>query len=98
MSSSRIPRSQGNDYTREAADKRRQFVQQQTGVALEHVGQYTLDPATLPGNIENFTGIIQMPLGFAGPMRVNGEHAEGHGLNGHPLPFEHPDLIPTPSA
>ncbi len=77
MSSLRIPRNKDNDYTREAAATRRQFLQEHTGVALEHVGQHSFDPAILPGNIENFTGIVQMPLGFAGPLRVNGEHAQG---------------------
>ena len=77
MSSDRIPRNKDNDYTREAAAQRRDFVSQRTGAALEHVGQYSFDPASLPGNIENFSGIVQMPLGFAGPLRVNGEHAQG---------------------
>lgn len=77
MSSLRIPRSLENDYTREAAATRREFVEAQTGASLEHLGQYSFDPAILPGNIENFTGIVQMPVGFAGPLRVNGEHAQG---------------------
>ncbi|MBN7798011.1 hydroxymethylglutaryl-CoA reductase [Parahaliea mediterranea] len=77
MSNDRIPRNRENDYTREAAAQRRDFVSQRTGASLEHVGQYSFDPAGLPGNIENFSGIVQMPLGFAGPLRVNGEHAQG---------------------
>lgn len=77
MSTDRIPRDSENDYTQEAAERRRAFIGERTGGALEHVGQYSFDPAILPGNIENFSGIVQMPLGFAGPMRVNGEHAEG---------------------
>jgi hydroxymethylglutaryl-CoA reductase (NADPH) len=77
MSSDRIPRDAQNDYTREAAAMRRDFVSQRTGASLEHTGQYSFDPGVLPGNIENFSGIVQMPLGFAGPLRVNGEHAQG---------------------
>ncbi len=73
----KIPRSKDDDYTRECASTRRGFLVEQTGSDLAHVGQYSLDPATLRGNIENFTGVIQMPLGFAGPMRVLGEHAQG---------------------
>ncbi|TGD74307.1 hydroxymethylglutaryl-CoA reductase [Mangrovimicrobium sediminis] len=77
MSGKKIPRSADNDYTREAAAERRRFVEEFTGASLEHTGQYSFDPGILPGNIENFTGVVQMPVGFAGPLLVNGEHAQG---------------------
>ena len=35
------------------------------------------DPSVLPGNIEHFTGVAQVPLGIAGPLLVDGEHAQG---------------------
>lgn len=76
MSSPKIPRS-SDDYTTEAAAVRRAFVAEQTGATLEHVGHYSVDPATLPGNIEHFTGVAQVPIGIAGPLLVNGEHAQG---------------------
>ena len=72
-----VPRDPGNDYTEERAGRRRAFVTEQTGTTLAHVGSYSLDPATLPGNIENFTGVAQVPIGLAGPLRINGEHAQG---------------------
>jgi hydroxymethylglutaryl-CoA reductase (NADPH) len=59
------------------AATRRRFIQEQTGAALAHVASYSLDPRSLPGNIENFTGIAQVPIGIAGPLRVLGEHAIG---------------------
>lgn len=74
---SRIPRSSDDDYTRDAAGTRRRFIEEQTGASLEHTSQYSFDPAALTGNIEHFTGVVQMPVGFAGPLRVNGEHAQG---------------------
>lgn len=73
----KIPRDSNNDYTREAAENRRRFVQQQTNAGLEHVGQYSIEPAVLPGNIENFIGAAQVPIGLAGPLLVNGEYAKG---------------------
>ena len=73
----KLPRDKANDYTREMAAKRREVVTQATGAELKHVGSFSFDPAVLPGNIENFSGVAQIPLGFAGPMLVNGEHAEG---------------------
>jgi len=73
----KIPRSNENDYTDEASGARRRFVAEATGVELEHVGRYSIDPARLPGNIEHFTGVAQVPLGIAGPLLVHGEHADG---------------------
>ncbi len=72
----KIPRSD-NDYTREAAEARRKFARQKTGTALDHVGSYSIDPALLPGNIENFVGAAQVPIGIAGPLLIDGEHAKG---------------------
>ena len=73
----KVPRDKQNDYTAEAAAARRQFVQDETGSRLEHVGRHSFDPGILPGNIENFSGVAQVPIGIAGPLRINGEHARG---------------------
>lgn len=72
-----MPRDRENDYSREAAAMRREFAQERTGAALEHVGSYSFDPAVLAGNIEHFVGVAQVPIGLAGPLLVNGEHAQG---------------------
>ena len=73
----KIPRNKENDYTREAADARREFAKDQTSAELDHVGQYSFEPDILPGNIENFIGAAQIPIGLAGPLLVNGEYAKG---------------------
>jgi len=75
--SNRIPRLRHDDYTREMAEVRRQFLKEQTGTNLTHVGKYSFDPSMLPGNIENFIGVAQVPIGVAGPLQVNGEYARG---------------------
>ncbi|MEM6538337.1 MAG: hydroxymethylglutaryl-CoA reductase [Pseudomonadota bacterium] len=73
----RVPRDKENDYTPQATETRRAFATEQTGVDLAHVGSGSIDPATLPGNIENFFGVAQVPMGLAGPLKINGEHASG---------------------
>src|SRR5690242_18365827 len=73
----RVPRDGANDYTPEMAAQRRAFLRDQTGADLEHVGSFSFDPGVLPGNVENFSGVAQVPIGVAGPLRINGEHAQG---------------------
>ena len=74
----KIPRKRGaEDYTVAAAAARRAFATEQSGASLEHVGSFSTDPAELPGNIEHFMGVAQVPIGLAGPLLVDGEHAQG---------------------
>ncbi len=77
MSDRTIPRDPTDDYGREAIERRREFIREHTGSPLEHTSAHSLDPTTLPGNIENFFGVAQVPIGLAGPLLVNGEHAQG---------------------
>jgi hydroxymethylglutaryl-CoA reductase (NADPH) len=72
-----IPRDKNNDYTYESAARRRQFIRNEVGVDLPHVAKYSFDPSIVQGNIENFIGVAQVPIGVAGPLRINGEHAQG---------------------
>jgi hydroxymethylglutaryl-CoA reductase (NADPH) len=61
----------------ELVQARQRFVEEFTGVKPTHTASFSIDPATTRANIENFSGVAQVPLGFAGPLRVNGEHAKG---------------------
>ena len=72
----KIPR-QANNYTPEAVAERQQFVHDQTQVSLNHVGHASLALDSLAGNIENYIGVAQVPIGLAGPLRINGQHANG---------------------
>jgi hydroxymethylglutaryl-CoA reductase (NADPH) len=72
-----IPRDPNDDYTNEMAERRATFLRERTGVTLEHVRRPSFDPHVLPGNIENFIGVAQVPIGLAGPLRIEGEHARG---------------------
>jgi hydroxymethylglutaryl-CoA reductase (NADPH) len=72
-----VPRDRENDYTREAARARLEFARERTGASLEHVASFSFDPSILTGNVELFLGVAQVPIGLAGPLLVNGEHAQG---------------------
>ena len=72
-----IPRVSGNNFQPEIIKARQEFIEQHLGSEIPHISHMSIDPATLPGNVENPIGVTQMPLGLAGPMRVNGEHAQG---------------------
>jgi hydroxymethylglutaryl-CoA reductase (NADPH) len=73
----RIPRDKNNDHSRDMASQRARFVAEMTGATLDTVASYTIDPAVTRGNIENFTGTAQVPIGIAGPLKMVGEHARG---------------------
>jgi hydroxymethylglutaryl-CoA reductase (NADPH) len=72
-----VPRDRDDDYSREAAAARVRFAQERTGTTLEHVSSYSFDPAAVRGNVEQFVGVAQVPIGLAGPLLVDGEHAQG---------------------
>nr|WP_241264251.1 hydroxymethylglutaryl-CoA reductase [Bowmanella dokdonensis] len=75
--SNKIPRDELDDYGEEIIKKRQQYFEQFSGGKINHVGQYSIDPHTLQGNIEHFIGVAQVPIGIAGPFRILGEHAQG---------------------
>jgi hydroxymethylglutaryl-CoA reductase (NADPH) len=56
---------------------RRAWLAHNTGHALEAVADPAFAPEQVRGNIENLVGAAHVPLGIAGPIRVNGEHANG---------------------
>lgn len=64
--------------TQEAVDIRRKFIEEKYKVQLENISHYSLDMGeALKKNIENPIGTIQIPVGLAGPLKLNGEHAQG---------------------
>ncbi len=64
------------DFSTVALEQRQKFVREQSGF-----NDFKLpvpeDPAAFTGNIEGFTGFVQVPVGLCGPLKVLGKHAEG---------------------
>lgn len=72
-----VPRMGGQGDTAGDVAGRRRWVAGRTGAELAHVGRSSLPAESLRGNVENPIGSAQVPLGAAGPLRVNGEYADG---------------------
>jgi hydroxymethylglutaryl-CoA reductase (NADPH) len=70
-------RLKNRGYGRADVDDRRAAVEEFSGARLEHVAAYSFDPEGASRNVENMIGATQIPLGFAGPVRIRGDHAEG---------------------
>lgn len=80
MRQATLPWDKEANYEPEIISRRLDFVQEYSGVEVEHINKYSFDPRLTKGNIENFTGVTQVPLAFAGPLKINGEYANGEFL------------------
>jgi hydroxymethylglutaryl-CoA reductase (NADPH) len=72
-----VPRFNAQGYSEEDVRLRREWIERRSGVTLPLVGSCAIPTPAMRGNIENPIGAVQMPLGIAGPLLVNGEHANG---------------------
>ncbi|MDV0447168.1 hypothetical protein MsAg5_10460 [Methanosarcinaceae archaeon Ag5] len=62
----------------DSAKLRRAFLESKRDVSLDHVGTYTFDVESVgKKNIENMIGAVQLPLGVAGEIPINGDYAKG---------------------
>ncbi|HUJ50724.1 MAG TPA: hydroxymethylglutaryl-CoA reductase [Bryobacteraceae bacterium] len=72
-----IPRDEVDDYSPGAIRARQALIETVSGVQPRHLFEYSFDPHAARGNCENFCGVAQVPIGFAGPLEIHGEYAEG---------------------
>ncbi|WEL26309.1 hydroxymethylglutaryl-CoA reductase (NADPH) [Haloferax volcanii] len=60
-----------------AAEARRLLVESQSGASLDAVGNYGFPAEAAESAIENMVGAIQVPMGLAGPVSVDGGSVAG---------------------
>ncbi len=62
----------------EAAEIRRQALEEMTRTPLSNIGHHSLDVQRASHrNCENFIGVAQIPMGVVGPLRVRGRSLDG---------------------
>lgn len=70
------PRDRTNDFADDVVAARRAW----TGVALPHVSGLPVPAAVARGNIENYVGHVQVPLGIVGPLHLEGDFVGIHAV------------------
>jgi len=64
-------------YTEEARLERLAFIREQTNAKLKTVEKNSFDANKLMSNIEAFIGSVEIPVGVAGPLLINGQNVNG---------------------
>ncbi len=73
----RVPHDARSDYTKDFVRKRREWLSKKTGTEFTHVSYFSTEPGQFRGNIENFVGVAQVPIGIVGPLVIKGDFAKG---------------------
>lgn len=73
----RVPHDAKLNYDKKFVEERRKWLSEKSGVKYSHISTYSIDPGDCRGNIENFIGVAQIPLGLVGPLKVDGKYAQG---------------------
>ena len=64
-------------YDRISIEKKVDYLSKKIRQNFRHLRGCTYDTNLFKNNIENPIGIVQIPLGIAGPLRINGKNAHG---------------------
>lgn len=72
-----IPRYRQQGYDSESVRQRRAWIESAVNSPLKQIGAYSISSVQMRGNIENPIGAVQVPLGIAGPLLINGHYAKG---------------------
>lgn len=77
MNELKIPRDKLDDYSQESVNRRFQWLEERTDKKLPHLKGEPYPPSEVRGTCENYIGTVGIPIGIAGPLRINGVRAKG---------------------
>jgi hydroxymethylglutaryl-CoA reductase (NADPH) len=72
----KIPRSREDDYSEASVAHRLELCERVAGTAFPHLAGRPVAPSEARGKVENLVGFAQVPVGIAGPLRVDTQHGE----------------------
>jgi len=65
------------NFDKESIFKKNSFLSDSLGIPLQYINSFSSNPEEFKGNVENLIGVAQIPIGLAGPLKVNGQYACG---------------------
>jgi hydroxymethylglutaryl-CoA reductase (NADPH) len=73
-----MPQYTGREhYSSDAMTARLDWVREVSGAQLKHLSKSMFTPENVAGNIENYIGAVQIPVGIAGPIKIAGTYTHG---------------------
>lgn len=66
-----------NVYKKSGEEERIKWLEKRNSISLNAISSHVIDPKKLRGVVENFIGAVQIPIGLAGPLLINGDYAKG---------------------
>lgn len=73
----RVPSNLNFNYDEKFIAQRREWLSKKTGTSFTHILRFSAKPEEFRGNVENFIGVAQIPIGLVGPILIKGDCAKG---------------------
>ena len=65
------------DYSKKALSMRCDWLEKKINTKIKYLRNFSENPESAKGNIENMIGMVRVPVGINGPLLVKGDYAKG---------------------